>query len=258
MSDAASWDERYRVTEFVWATEPNRFLPPAIDGLPPGRALDLACGEGRNAVWLATQGWDATGVDFSATGLGKAAQLAETNEVTVEWIRADVTTWTSIERFDLVVVFYLQLPEPARRAAFATAARCLAPGGTLLIVGHDLANLTDGVGGPQNADVLYTPDDIRRDLERGGCHRSRRGAGRAGRAAGRGRDRHRDGHRLACARPLRTVSTIVVLGAGCWVLGAGTGGTLIANRLRRRYRDEQMAITVVGQDDHHIDQPLET
>ena len=95
MSDAASWDERYRAAEFVWSTQPNRFLPPAVEGLTPGRALDVACGEGRNAVWLATQGWEATGVDFSATGLEKAARLAETNNVTVEWICADVTSWES-------------------------------------------------------------------------------------------------------------------------------------------------------------------
>ncbi len=129
MSDAASWDERYGAAEFVWSTQPNRFLPPAVEGLTPGRALDLACGEGRNAVWLATQGWDATGVDFSATGLEKAARLAETNNVTVDWICADVTNWEPAAPFDLVVVFYLQLPERQRSAAFGSAARTLAPGG---------------------------------------------------------------------------------------------------------------------------------
>lgn len=165
MNDAASWDDRYRTAEFVWSTTPNGFLPPEVEGLVPGRALDLACGEGRNAVWLATQGWDATGVDFSATGLEKASRLAETKHVTVDWICADVTSWEPVEAFDLVVVFYLQLPEPARRAAFGSAARSLAPGGTLLIVGHDLVNLTEGIGGPQDPAVLYTPDDVRRDLE---------------------------------------------------------------------------------------------
>ncbi|MGZ8766518.1 MAG: class I SAM-dependent methyltransferase [Acidimicrobiia bacterium] len=168
MSGAASWDERYRSAEFVWSTQPNRFLPPEIKGLTPGRALDLACGEGRNAVWLATQGWDATGVDFSAIGLEKAARLAETNDVTVEWVCADVTSWQPVEPFDLVVVFYLQLPEAARRAALAAAARALAPGGTLLLVAHDLTNLTDGVGGPQDPAVLYTPDDVRSDLDGSG------------------------------------------------------------------------------------------
>ncbi len=165
MSNAASWDERYRMPGFVWSTQPNRFLPPAVVGMTPGRALDLACGEGRNAVWLATRGWDATGVDFSATGLEKAARLAETNHVTIEWVCADVTTWQPSELFDLVILFYLQLPEPQRRATLGSAARALAPGGTLLVVAHDLTNLTDGIGGPQDPAVLSTPDDVRGDLD---------------------------------------------------------------------------------------------
>ena len=168
MSDAASWDERYRAAEFVWSTRPNQFLPPETEGLIPGRALDLACGEGRNAVWLATRGWDATGVDFAAIGLEKAARLAETNGVTVDWICADVTSWHAVESFDLVVVFYLQLPEPQRSVALGAAARALAPGGTLLVVAHDLTNLTDGIGGPRDPAVLYTPDDARRDLDGSG------------------------------------------------------------------------------------------
>ena len=79
-----------------------------------------------------------------------------------------VTTWEAHEQFDLVVVFYLQVPESQRRSAFAGAARAVAPGGTLLIVGHDLLNLTDGVGGPQDPGVLYTPDDVRADLSAAG------------------------------------------------------------------------------------------
>jgi len=168
MNDAAHWDQRYGTTEFVWKTEPNRFLPEEVHDLVPGRALDLACGEGRNAVWLATQGWAVTGVDFSEVGLNKGAGLAAMNHVTVEWIPADVTTWEATGQFDLVVVFYLQVPEAQRRAAFARAARDLAPGGTLLIVGHDLLNLTEGVGGPQSPDVLHTPEDVRRDLASAG------------------------------------------------------------------------------------------
>lgn len=166
--DATAWDERYRTAEFVWKTDPNRFLPPEVQDLSPARALDLACGEGRNAVWLATQGWDATGVDFSEAGLAKAARLAESNDVTVSWIQADATRWTPDQEYDLVVVFYLQLPESQRREAIGVAARALSPGGTLLIVAHDLVNLTEGVGGPQDPAVLHTPDDLREDLSRSG------------------------------------------------------------------------------------------
>jgi SAM-dependent methyltransferase len=167
-SDAAAWDERYGTAEFVWSTEPNRFLPPAVADLTPGRALDLACGEGRNAVWLATRGWRVTGVDFSAVGLEKAARLATASGVRAEWIRADVTAWASPPSFDLVIVLYLHLLPAGRGAALGTAARALAPGGTLVVVGHDLANLADGIGGPQDPEVLATAEDIRCDLERAG------------------------------------------------------------------------------------------
>ena len=160
MGDAAHWNDRYGTAEFIWKTEPNQFLPPEVTGLSPGRALDLACGEGRNAVWLASQGWETTGVDFSDIGLEKAAGLAEANNVVIEWICADATTWRPEPHFDLVVVFYLHLPAHQRSAAFGAAAQALAPGGTVLIVGH----LTDGVGGPQDPAVLYTPDDVVGDL----------------------------------------------------------------------------------------------
>jgi SAM-dependent methyltransferase len=162
--DAEAWNRRYSTEEFVWRTEPNRFLPPEVAGLAAGRALDLACGEGRNAVWLATRGWRVTGVDFAEVGLDKARRLAAEHGVEVTWVRADVTAWTAPEPADLVLVFYVQLPEEPRRHALARAAAAVAPGGTLLVVAHDLANLTEGHGGPQDPAVLYTPGDVVADL----------------------------------------------------------------------------------------------
>ena len=164
--DAAGWDQRYDTSEFVWATEPNRFLPPEVEGLTPGRALDVACGEGRNAVWLATQGWDATGIDFSAVGLAKAAQLAEHAGVTCDWVVVDATEPfpESLGAFDLVVLFYAQMGAEGRRNMLASSAQALAPGGTLLWVAHDITNLAGGVGGPQSTDVLSGPDDVVADL----------------------------------------------------------------------------------------------
>lgn len=93
MNDPAQWDERYRTAEFVWRTEPNQFLAPEVSAPKAGRALDLACGEGRNAVWLATQGWTTTAVDFSEVGLAKAVGLADAHHVVVDWVHADATTW---------------------------------------------------------------------------------------------------------------------------------------------------------------------
>jgi SAM-dependent methyltransferase len=162
--DASDWNARYDTAELVWSGEPNRFLPPEVDGLAPGRALDLACGEGRNAVWLATGGWTVTGVDFSSVGLAKAAGLAADRGVSGEWIEADVTGWSAPTPFDLVIAFYLQLPAAARRAAVARAVEALAVDGTFLLVAHDLANLAEGHGGPSDPEVLTTAEGVVDDL----------------------------------------------------------------------------------------------
>jgi SAM-dependent methyltransferase len=167
--DASHWNDRYATTEYIWKADPNAFLVGEVTGLAAGRALDLACGEGRNAVWLAEQGWTVTGVDFSDVGLDKGRRLASDRKVDVDWVVADATSWTPpAEGYDLVVVLYLQLPAEARRRAVAVAGKALAPGGTLLVVAHDLANLADGTGGPQDPAVLYRPDDILADLRAAG------------------------------------------------------------------------------------------
>jgi 2-polyprenyl-3-methyl-5-hydroxy-6-metoxy-1,4-benzoquinol methylase len=159
------WDERYGTEELIWKAEPNRFLVEELDALPPGRALDVACGEGRNAVWLASKGWRVTGADFSRAGLAKAQRLATDRGVKVTWVEADVVEWRpATASFDLVVVMYLHLPAEQRRRALAHAAAALAPGGVLLVVGHDTSNLLKGTGGPQDPAVLFTPEEIVENL----------------------------------------------------------------------------------------------
>jgi 2-polyprenyl-3-methyl-5-hydroxy-6-metoxy-1,4-benzoquinol methylase len=159
--NSTEWDTRYAGTELVWTAEPNRFLTEEVVDLEPGRALDLACGEGRNAVWLAAQGWTVTGVDFSAVGLDKARRLAEQRGVVVDWVNADVTRYEPPARaFDLVVVLYLHLPSTDMTRALTHAEDAVAPGGTLLVAGHDSTNPTEGYGGPQDPEVLYGPDEI--------------------------------------------------------------------------------------------------
>ncbi|MBT8193481.1 MAG: class I SAM-dependent methyltransferase [Acidimicrobiia bacterium] len=155
------WDERYSAPRLVWSAAPNRFLVAEVEAMAPGRALDVACGEGRNAVWLATRGWNVTGADFSPVGIGKARQLAAEHDVDVTWEVVDITTrrWPDAA-FDLVIVFYLHMPPDAIRSVLRHAQDALAPGGTLLVVGHALRNLTDGYGGPPTADGLYGPDDL--------------------------------------------------------------------------------------------------
>lgn len=159
--DAARWDERYSRDGYVWQLEPNRFLPGLVADLAPGRALDLACGEGRTAVWLAEQGWDVTAVDFSRVALEKARAIADRRGVAPRFVHADLLAYHPSERaFDLVAVLYLQLRAAELRPVLARAAAAVAPGGTFLLIAHDLANLTEGHGGPQDASVLTTADDV--------------------------------------------------------------------------------------------------
>jgi SAM-dependent methyltransferase len=163
--DRSDWDSRYRAQELVWSAQPNQFLVQEAAGLTAGRALDVACGEGRNAIWLAGHGWQATGVDFSALAIDKARRLAAERGVTVTWIDADLTSWVPAkEAFDLVMIFYLQLPPVQRHAVYARMATAVAPGGTMLVVGHDPQNLSDGYGGPQDPSVLFSVDDVVSDL----------------------------------------------------------------------------------------------
>ena len=159
--DRAAWNARYAGKELVWSAGPNRFLVSEAGGLPPGRALDLACGEGRNAIWLAEQGWQVTGVDFSDVAIEKARAIAAKRGVDVDFRVADLLAYEPPEQaFDLVIVFYLQLVADELRPILDRAARAVAPGGTFLLVGHDSRNLTDGHGGPQDPRVLFRPEDV--------------------------------------------------------------------------------------------------
>src|ERR1035438_1803616 len=140
--DRHQWDERYAGDELVWSSAPNQFLVSEVAGLRTGSAVDLACGEGRNAIWLAQQGWKVTGVDFSLVGLAKGRRMAQLGKVDVRWVESVVQEWIAPpDGFDLVAVFYLQLPQPERSAVLTVAAASVAPGGTLLVVAHDHDNL---------------------------------------------------------------------------------------------------------------------
>ncbi|WP_104107931.1 class I SAM-dependent methyltransferase [Nocardioides sp. 616] len=161
--DRHHWDARYAEHGLVWRAGPNEFVAAELSDLQPGRAVDLGAGEGRNALWLAERGWRVTAVDFSLVGLEKGRQLA--GDLPVSWVCADATTWVSSVPVDLVVLAYLQLPAAARRAAIRNAFSSLAAGGTLLVVAHDATNLTEGTGGPQDASVLMTAEDLLADLD---------------------------------------------------------------------------------------------
>jgi SAM-dependent methyltransferase len=159
------WNARHGEAGLLFGADPNRFLVAEVAELPPGRALDLACGSGRNAVWLAARGWKVTGVDFSDVALAQARALAAERGVEVEWVEGDLLDWEPGEpAYDLVAVLYLQLPADERREVLARAAAAVTSGGTVLVVGHDLENLNGGHGGPKDPAVLFTPADVAAEL----------------------------------------------------------------------------------------------
>jgi 2-polyprenyl-3-methyl-5-hydroxy-6-metoxy-1,4-benzoquinol methylase len=159
------WDRRYADREFLWTVEPNRFVVRELAGIPPGRALDLACGEGRNAVWLAEQGWHVTAVDFSRVGLDKARGLAAAHHVTVEWVAADLLSYEPrVGAYELVLLAYLHIAPDDLAVVLRRACSALKPRGEILVIGHDLTNLIEGVGGPQDPALLYTPATIAAEL----------------------------------------------------------------------------------------------
>jgi SAM-dependent methyltransferase len=155
----AAWDERYASHDHVWSAEPNAEVERIIGDWPPGRALDLGAGEGRHAVWLAAKGWRVTAVDFSAVGLAKGEKEASHRGLSVDWQVADARSWHPADHtaYDLVLVSYLHLPQDV----VSRTTTWLAPGGALVVVGHGLRNLTEGVGGPQDPALLHTPEGLR-------------------------------------------------------------------------------------------------
>ncbi len=149
---AANWDERYAAE--AWPTDPDPLLVQLVNGLAPGAALDLGCGTGRNAVWLAQQGWEVTGVDGSTVGLAQASQRAQQTGCALTTIHADLTTYTTADVYQLVVLANMHLPVDARNHLFAVAAHAVAPGGHLYVVGHHVESL--GLAGPPDPERLFT------------------------------------------------------------------------------------------------------
>jgi DNA-binding FrmR family transcriptional regulator len=162
------WNRRYDDSALVWSAAPNQFVESELADLSPGRAIDVAAGEGRNSIWLAEHGWHVTAADFSRTGLDKGRAIAEHHggDLRIDWLLADVVR-DDLGRgsYDLAVVAYLQLPAEQRRAAVRRAFSALRDGGTLLVVAHDSTNLSEGTGGPQDPAVLYTAEDVLADLD---------------------------------------------------------------------------------------------
>lgn len=160
------WDERYDTGEYVYGTEPNDFLVQAFRTISPGRVLNLAEGEGRNAVYLARQGHRVTGVDSSAVGLRKAHALAKANAVTIETIHADLADFDiEPERFDAITSFFWHPPQQLRHTVYRRAVAGLRPGGHFVLEAFTPRQLAYDSGGPKDPALLVEIEDLKRDLE---------------------------------------------------------------------------------------------
>jgi SAM-dependent methyltransferase len=164
MFDEQSWDERYRSHAAVWSGQPNTQLVAEIVDLTPGAALDVGSGEGADAIWLASRGWQVTAVDFSTTALqrgeAQAKALGAAVAERINWVHADLTTWEPEGHFDLVSAQFMHLPATPRQALFVRLATAVAPGGTLLIVGHHLSDLQTTIPRPPMPDLYFTAEEI--------------------------------------------------------------------------------------------------
>jgi SAM-dependent methyltransferase len=168
--DQASWDERYRSSDALWSGNPNPQLLTETSDLSPGTALDVGCGEGADAIWLAERGWRVSAVDFSTVALKRGAARAMEAGVEVAdritWIHADLTKWTpAAGSFDLVSSQFMHLPKDQREPLYRRLAESVAPGGTLLVVGHHPSDMQTTVPRPAAREFFFTGDDIAASLD---------------------------------------------------------------------------------------------
>ena len=160
----AFWNERYRSHPKLWSGNPNLHLVAETSELPPGTALDVACGEGADAVWLAERGWRVTALDISTVALERAA--AHAGALPIEWRQADLMTWEpGPERYDLISAQYMHLPPEPRDRLFRHLAAAVRPGGTLLLVGHHPSDLHTAMQRPDVPELFFTGADVKALLE---------------------------------------------------------------------------------------------
>ena len=166
MSKQQMWDDRYAANELVWSAGPNALFADLVRDLEPGRALDVACGEGRNGLWLAELGWQVTGVDFSSVAISKATKIAKHRGLEIDWLTHNIATdGVDFELFDLVAVMFLHTDFVERENWMRRVVSAVKPGGVFVYIGHDPQNIESGVGGPQNLRYLPSADDVSEYLD---------------------------------------------------------------------------------------------
>ena len=162
------WDERYRSADRLWSGQPNPQLVAQATDLAPGEALDAGCGEGADAIWLASRGWTVTAVDVSAVALDRAAAHAAAEGVRVRWQREDLLTWDpGPERFDLVTAEFMHLPHPELQSLHDRLAAAVRPGGTLLIVAHHPDDLRVNVARTRHVALFPSAEQLAAALDPG-------------------------------------------------------------------------------------------
>jgi SAM-dependent methyltransferase len=159
------WDQRYSAAEYIYGTEPNEFLAANVEAIPPGPVLEVGCGEGRNAVFLAGRGYDVTAVDQSAAGLRKAERLAAERGVSLTAVQADLGAF-AVEHghWAGVVSIFCHLPAAVRLPLYAGVVRGLRPGGVLLLEAYTPAQIGRGTGGPSDPDWMMSLERIKEEL----------------------------------------------------------------------------------------------
>ncbi len=160
------WDERYSTDDYAYGKAPNAFLAERHAAIPKSRVLSLAEGEGRNAVFLARQGYAVTAVDSSAVGLAKAAKLAEAHGVSLELIQADLAEFVIDEdSWDGIVSIFVPLPSTLRREVHRRVIAGLKPNGVFLVEAYTPAQIAHGTGGGKSADTMQTRASLQDDLQ---------------------------------------------------------------------------------------------
>ncbi len=156
------WNEMWAERDDL-SRDADELLVAEIEGLKPGRALDIGCGAGGNAVWLAEHGWQVTATDFADAAIEKGKRLATKRDVQVEFVVAEATTFRPDDQYDLIISFYIQLPPDQRAKMLSLAAGALTPGGTLLFVSHDRSSAPSGWT-DEDMVGLTTPDEVASEL----------------------------------------------------------------------------------------------
>lgn len=164
MYDQSFWNKRYADCEYLYGTEPNAFLAEYWNVLS-GPVLSLSEGEGRNAVFLASHGFDVLGVDISAVALEKAHQLAKSRGVAIKTHVADLATFQPEENhYGSIISISAHLPSAVRNHLYPLIERALRPDGVILLESYSVHQLARDTGGPKDTDMLMTVEKLRREF----------------------------------------------------------------------------------------------